>query len=237
MTPTINIYPDRAALTDAAAQHILQHAQTAIAARGHFHLVLAGGSTPKPVYEQLVNAPLDWSKVSFYWGDERCVPPDHADSNYRMAHAALLQHIEARAAGIYRMRGELPPEDAAADYEATLKTALGDNPFDLVLLGMGNDAHTASLFPHTAALTVTDRACVANKVEKLSTWRLTLTAPTLNAARHISFLITGADKAEPLHHVLYSPYQPAEYPSQLVNPKADNRSFFLDEAAAANLER
>ena len=178
-------------LAEAAARDSAAKAQAAIAERGGFTVALAGGSTPKATYEILARTyagELDWSKVHVFFGDERTVPPDHEDSNYLMAYEVLLSHVPVGS--VHRMRGELPPTEAAAAYEEELREFFGpsDEPpsLDLILLGIGEDGHTASLFPETSALEVHDRWVVANPVLKLDTTRLTLTVPVINAARAVN---------------------------------------------------
>jgi 6-phosphogluconolactonase len=240
MTTDLHVLPDQDALTATTAGQITLLADAAIRARGQFTLGLAGGSTPRPVYAQLAReASLDWAKIHIFWGDERCVPPDHAASNYRMARAALLDHVPLPEANIHRIPGERQPEEAALAYERELRAFfVGDWPrCDLLLLGMGDDGHTASLFPGTAALTVQNRWVVENYVEKLDAWRITLTVPAINAAANVIFLVTGADKAEALHAVREGSPLPEQYPSQLVQPGQGSVVWLVDEAAAARLSR
>jgi 6-phosphogluconolactonase len=200
------VYPDAAALARAAAEHFVTLAARAAAARGLFTVALAGGSTPWATYALLATdafaARVDWSRVYAFWGDERCVPPDHPESNYRMARQALLDHVPIPVPNIHRIRGELPPDQAAAAYRAELDAILGPGGrFDLILLGMGSDGHTASLFPGTKALEERGRWVAANFVEKLDAWRVTLTLPAINATRQVTFLVSGADKAGTLARV------------------------------------
>jgi 6-phosphogluconolactonase len=240
--PQVRTFDTLPALVLAAADHIITLAQDAVQQRGRFSIALSGGSTPKPVYEALAAQKdrLDWTKIHIFWSDERCVPPNHPDSNYHMAHAALLRHIEHECGNIHRMRGEIDPQTAAQQYEAALKASFGDRDstdpqFDLILLGMGDDGHTASLFPHTAALNETERLVVANHVEKLGVWRLTFTVPLINAAHNVTFLVSGENKAVPLYEVLHGAYQPDLYPSQLIRPTQGNLRFMVDTPAASRL--
>ena len=202
-------------------------------------MVLAGGSTPKAAYEILARdyaEAIDWGRVHAFFGDERTVPPDHEDSNYRMAREALLDHVPV--GGVHRIRGELPPDEAAASYEGELRAFFeGEDPprFDLILLGLGEDGHTASLFPETSALEVTDRLVVANPVLKLDTTRITLTAPVLNAAHDVSFLVAGGGKAEALKEVIEGDADPRAYPAKLVGPPG-GLTWMVDRAAASMLE-
>ena len=171
-----------------------------------------------------------------FFGDERTVPPDHEDSNYRMAREALLDHVPV--GGVHRMRGELPPDEAAASYDGELRAFFGDEDpprFDLILLGLGEDGHTASLFPETSALSVTDRLVVANPVLKLDTTRVTLTAPVLNAARAVNFLVAGEGKAEALKEILEGGVDPRRYPAKLVKPSG-GPTWMVDRDAARELE-
>ena len=241
----IHVYPTTPALLDAAAQHLLDHAHQAIAARDSFAVALAGGSTPKGLYARLAAAPfrsqLDWTKVRFFWGDERHVPPDHPDSNYRMAHEALLSHLPLSMTQVHRMPGELPDAQTVADhYEAVLREAFGvSGPeiprFDFVLLGMGPDGHTASLFPGTRAVHETSRLVAAPWVEKFQTSRITFTPVLLNHARQVTFLICGDAKAETLHAVLEGPFQPDALPAQIIGPQAGTLTWYVDQEAAGAL--
>jgi 6-phosphogluconolactonase len=224
------VYPDKAAVALAAADYLLACYATAIAEHGRFALALAGGSTPRTLYELLVERPIDWTRVHIFWGDERTVPPDHPDSNYHMARSTLLNHVPLPSGNVYRIRTELEPQAAAAAYERDLRRFFGDAPrFDLILLGMGADGHTASLFPGTAALAETERWVVANHVPQLGTWRITFTLSVINAAAHVAFLVTGADKRERLQQVLAGP--PGQFPAQLVQPADGEVIWFLDQAA------
>lgn len=230
----------------AAADRVVGLAARAIARRGRFHWALAGGSTPAALYRLLASEPylgrVDWSRVSFYWGDERCVPSDHPDSNYRMARHALLDRVAAPAENVHRIPGELPPALAAERYEAELEAAFGTRTgqappeLDLILLGMGADGHTASLFPGSPALAETRRWVVANAVEALGVTRLTLTLPVINAAAHAIFLVAGADKAERLEQVL-SGRSTAPLPAELVRPRGADPEWLLDADAGTRLAR
>ena len=212
-----------------------------------FSVALSGGSTPKALHELLSSPPfreqVDWARVHFYWGDDRYVAPDDPESNFRMARETLLDRVPLREAQIHRVHTEMDdPDAAAALYEDELRQDFGLRDgqvprFDLILLGMGPDGHTASLFPHTSALTVTDRLVVANYVPKLATWRITFTAPVINHAATVAFLVAGDDKADALAHVLDGPRDPEEYPSQLVAPSDGDLYWFVDRAAASRLQR
>ncbi|MBL8152577.1 MAG: 6-phosphogluconolactonase [Anaerolineae bacterium] len=235
----IQIVADADALAVEAAHRIVTTAQEAIHENGRFSLALSGGSTPERLYRLLAGKPfaeqIDWAKVYVFWGDERCVPPDHPDSNYRMAHEALLAHVPIPAGQIHRIYGEDDPGEAAQAYEKALREFCGDGPprLDLILLGMGDDGHTASLFPHSAALDAPpDRWVVENLIPTKQVWRVTLTASAINAARQVIFLVSGPEKAERLQQVLHSPYRPHDLPAQLIHPANGKLLWLVDEAAA-----
>ncbi len=243
--PSVRTFDDPGALASAAAPLFVDAAAASVKARGSFFVALSGGSTPRALYTLLAQPPhhdqVNWSRAHIFWGDERCVPPTDAESNYRMAREALLFHVPVSSHQVYRMPGEAAdPNAGAALYEMALRRAFALAPgqlprFDLILLGMGPDGHTASLFPHTAALSVTNRLVVANRVDKLNTTRLTLTYPALNAAALIVFLVAGADKADALAAVLQGPRQPDELPAQGIAPTNGALVWLVDRAAAAKL--
>ena len=231
-------------LFQAAAEEVIRVATDAIAKRGRFTLALSGGSTPKNLYTLIAaNAgnSLSWEQTVFFWGDERYVPPDDPDSNYRMVRESLLSKVPVPAANVFPIPTENPNAAAAAEaYEQTLKKFFGLAPgefprFDLILLGMGPDGHTASLFPETAALQEKSRLVVANWVEKLKTSRITFTLPVLNAGRCVVFLVSGGDKAAVLHEVLEGDGPAEKYPSKLVRPSDGKPIWFVDRAAASLL--
>ena len=228
----------------AAAEEVVRTANEAVAQRARFTIVLSGGSTPKSLYNLLATnarTALPWDRMFFFWGDERHVPPSDPDSNYRMADETLLSKIPVPAGNVFRIKAENP--DAAAVAEAYEQTILkffqlksGEVPnFDLILLGMGPDGHTASLFPGTTALQEKSRLVVANWVEKMKTHRITLTLPVLNAARCVTFLVSGTDKASVLRAVLEEDVPEEQYPSKLVRPAAGKLIWLLDRAAASQL--
>jgi 6-phosphogluconolactonase len=236
------VYETPEELAEAAARDFAAKAEGAIDERGRFAVALAGGSTPKATYEALARDyadKLDWSRVHVFFGDERTVPPHHEDSNYRMAHETLLSRIPVGS--VHRMRSELPPGEAAAAYEEELRDFFGmsDGPpsFDLILLGLGEDGHTASLFPETAALDVTDRWVVANPVLKLETTRLTFTLPVINAAKAVTFLVAGESKADALKEILEGDADPRGYPAKFVRPEGGDVTWMVDRAAAKLLEK
>ncbi len=233
------VYETPEGLAEAAARDFASRAQEAIDERGRFAVVLAGGSTPEATYETLARDyadRLDWSKVHVFFGDERTVHPEHEASNYRMVRETLLSRV--RVGSVHRMRCELPPDEAAADYEERLREffeTVGVPAFDLILLGLGEDGHTASLFPETSALDVTDRWVVVNPVLKLETSRLTLTIPVINAARAVIFLVAGEDKAEALRAVLEGDADPRAYPARFIRPEGE--LVWMADRAAARLIR
>jgi len=232
----VRTYDSLDALSRAAADELIAIARDAIAARGTCSIALSGGSTPKRLFELLAArgpSTLPWNDVDLWWGDERCVPPDHADSNYRMAREALIDPLGLQR--VHRMRGEDSDHDAAAlAYERELIAALGTPPvLDYVMLGMGADGHTASLFPHSPGLDERVRWVIANPIGG-DRVRLTLTVPAILAARNIRFLVAGADKAAALHAVLDGPSDPHTYPSQFI---AERAVWLVDHAAAARLSR
>jgi 6-phosphogluconolactonase len=237
----IRVLPDPAALANAAARLIVEQAQAAIDARGSFSIALSGGSTPRDLHRRLASPPLvhqvDWPHVHVFFGDERCVPPDDAQSNYRMAEETLLSQVPIPAAQVHRMRGELPPEKAADDYAAQLKAFFKDDPprIDVILLGMGDNGHTASLFPGLRAVHEQRRWVMAEDVEEVGMWRITLTPVVLNLGRVVAFLVAGDGKASMLHQVLEGPYKPAELPAQIVRPSPGEVIWLADAAAAAKL--
>lgn len=240
------VEPDAAALAGRAAQYFTEMAGEAVAEGGRARIAISGGSTPKAVFELLAdpNQPwrsrMPWDCLDLYWVDERCVPPDHPDSNYRMTREALLDQVQLGPRQIHRIEGELKPEIAADRYESELRNSFrlegAERPrFDLVALGMGSDGHTASLFPYTAALHEMNRLVAANRVSQLDTWRITLTWPVIDHASSVFFLVAGADKAAILKEVLAGPRDPERLPSQLIWPASGILTLFLDKAAAAFL--
>ena len=215
-------------LANAAARRITDVIEDTIKRRGHCSVALAGGATPRPVYERMAVPPLAsrvaWDRVSIYFGDERCVPPDHPESNYRMAHEVLLRHVPIPSTSVHRMEGERADGDAAArDYERHLPTAL-----DLLLLGMGEDGHTASLFPHSPVLAERTRRVVPVTHPAGSSRRLTITPRVIEAADTVIVLVAGADKAATVARALEGSYVPDELPVQL----ARSATWFIDSAAA-----
>ncbi|HXG85080.1 MAG TPA: 6-phosphogluconolactonase [Pyrinomonadaceae bacterium] len=233
-------------LNKLAATKFIFIARDAIKRKGKFSVALAGGSTPKSLYRLLTtekfHALVDWTKVFFFFGDERNVLPTDEESNFKMANESLLKPLNILTENIFRWQTELVnPQEIAEDYEEKIKEFfnLSENEFprfDLILLGMGDDGHTASLFPRTEALNETKKIAVANLVEKLDTIRLTLTFPTINNAANVIFLIGGRKKAEILREVLTGEIEPEKFPSQNVKPRNGNLFYLLDKHAARNLE-
>ena len=235
---SVHVYGSSEELSATAAREFAARAEEAIEERARFAVVLAGGSTPETMYRILARdyiGRIDWSKVYVFFGDERSVPPHHEDSNLKMASEVLLDHVPV--ANVHRIRGELSPEEAAEAYEGELRTFFQteDVPrFDLILLGIGADGHTASLFPWTPALEVRDRWVVANRVPRLDTTRITLTLPVINAARAVIFLVAGEDKAEALREILEGDADPRVYPANLVQPPGGPK-WMVDQSAASLL--
>jgi 6-phosphogluconolactonase len=246
LTIEYRVLPDAAALAVQAAEEFTQTLEKAVAERGRARVAISGGSTPKVAFQLLAdpNQPwrsrMPWDKLELFWVDERCVPPDNTESNYRMTREAMLDHVPLRPEQVHRMEGELDPQAAAARYESLLRNSFrlegAESPrFDLVQLGMGPDGHTASLFPHTEALHEMARLVTANHVAQKNTWRVTLTWPVINNASSVFFLIGGADKAELVQEVFAGPRDPERLPSQLIWPSSGILTLVLDQAAAALL--
>lgn len=227
VVPAIEVFaPDE--LAAAAAARLSDE----IVARGRSRIALAGGNTPRPIYEALAQSSrIDWSAVHLFWGDERCVPPDHASSNYRMVRETLIERLKGPI-HIHRIAGELPPSDAAAAYAR----ALGDEPLDIVLLGMGDDGHTASLFPSMADLGATGPAVIRGTAPSEPRERVTLSLATINRARLVVFVIAGAAKAPRVREVLDQIQNDAPVlPSAKVQPVSGRLLWLLDTSAAAEL--
>jgi len=238
--PEIRVFADPAGVAREAASRVVKAAREAIDQHGRFSVVLSGGSTPRMLYELLASDEfrdqIDWTHTLVYFGDERTVPPDHPDSNYRLASESLLKRVPIPGDNVYRMRGEIDPEEAAMEYGQMLKEHFADAGPDLVLLGMGQDGHTASLFPYTPALKQTKHRCVANRIEKLNTTRITLTAPFINRSAQVLILVTGANKAARVAEVLEGPRDPDRLPIQLIQPASGRLTWLLDAAAAGMQE-
>ncbi len=240
----IKIFSSFEELNFFAAEKFVEIANDSIDRSGKFSVALAGGSTPKSLYQTLSSenfkGKIDWSKVYFLFGDERNVSPDDEESNFKMANESLFEPLTISVENIFRWQTESKEADKiAADYENKIKSFFNLSAdkfprFDLILLGMGADGHTASLFPFSTALNESEKIAVANPVEKLDTARLTLTLPTINNAANVIFLVKGADKAETLRVVLEGDFEPEKYPSQSVKPQ-DGNLYWLIEREAARL--
>ncbi len=233
------IVTDVNSLARAAADIFVAQAQEALQANRRFTVALSGGSTPRSLYQLLADIPLAWENIHIFWGDERCVPPDHADSNYRMTAESLLSRIRIPTENIHRIAGELPPDEAALRYENELRQFFGDAPrFDLILLGLGDDGHTVSLFPDSPALHERTRWVVAvphaTPPPPLAP-RVTLTPVAINAARQIVFLVSGAGKAERLAEVLQPRPAAQPLPAQLIQPVNGDLLWLVDKPAATLL--
>lgn len=239
MNGELLVLESKEALTEAVADTFVIAARDAIAQRGTFSIALSGGNTPKAAYALLADerrTAVEWENVHVYFGDERCVPPEHEDSNYKMAFETLLGHVPILARNIHRMHGEDEPAHAARAYAQLLIETLGDPPrFDLMLLGMGPDGHTASLFPGSDPLTDDDRLVRAVYVEKVKSHRLTVTPRVVNHARAVTLAIGGAEKAHVLREVLHGPQEPLKYPVQIVAPIDGKLTWLVDRDAAAEL--
>lgn len=240
------VFPDLPALGRAVADEFLRGGRGAIAQKDCFAVALAGGSTPRIAYatlaqdEQTRGTGLAWDKVDVFFGDERPVPPEHPDSNFRMAQDALLGKVPLKPERVHRIRGELEATQAAAEYEAVIRGALPTAPgtipkLDLILLGMGADGHTASLFPGSRCLEEMKGLVCANWVEQFANFRITFTFPLLNAASEVLFMVAGGDKANMLRRVLRADPAGVVYPAQQIQPSAGRLLWMMDEAAAQQL--
>ena len=248
MKRAIQIVDDAAAVARAAATEFVLHSRRCVAEHRTCSVALAGGNTPGGMYALLaadatLRDAVPWEQLHFFWGDERHVPPDHPDSNYRMARDALLSHVPVAADHVHRIASENPdPDQAAADYERVLREFFGVPAgvvprLDLVLLGLGGDGHTASLFPATPALAERERLAVSNPVARLHADRITLTVPVLNHATRVLFVVSGRDKAAALQAVLEGAYLPERYPAQLIAPVRGTLAWIVDRDAAYLLDR
>ena len=240
------VEPDGSALARRAAEQLVDIAEEAVAKRGRARIAISGGSTPKAAFQLLADPGqpflkrMPWEKLDLYWVDERTVPPDHPESNYRMTREAMLDRVPLKPEQIHRMEGELEPDVAASRYESLLRNTFrlegAETPrFDLVQLGMGDDGHTASLFPHTEALHEMGRLVTANQVPQKDTWRVTLTWPVINQGSSVFFLIGGKNKAELVKEVFTGQRDPERLPSQLIWPASGILTLILNKDAAALL--
>ena len=243
---TVRVASTEQGCAHVAAEYMRGIIASAVEARGVARVAISGGSTPTAVFALLANPAepflnsIPWSNLQLFWVDERCVGPDDKDSNYGMTRQAMLDKVPLPPENIHRMEGELDPEEGASRYEAVLRNSFklegAETPtFDLVLLGIGDDGHTASLFPHTEALNEMSRLVVANHVPQKDTWRLTLTWPVITQGREVAFLIEGAAKAPVATSVFTGTYQPEEHPSQLIRPASGKLTLLMDRDAAAGL--
>ena len=245
MTPgrgELQVYRDADALSRALAELFVATGRMAAAERGGFHVALSGGNTPRAAYELLAREPLrdelSWSDVFVYFGDERCVPPDDEQSNYLMARRAFLDAVGIPHANVHRIHGEADPGHAANEYASILRTDLGNAPqFDLVLLGLGPDGHTASLFPGTPPDSGDDSLVKAIYAQSQMMWRVTITPKVINLARTVAFAVAGAEKADILATVYQGPVDPVKYPAQIVDPASGRLVWLVDELAAGMLKR
>jgi len=241
----LRVFPDGAGLAHAAAEEFSRRASEAVRARGRCAAALSGGSTPRHLFALLADPAqpfrdrIDWRAVHLFWGDERHVPPDHPESNFRMTRETLLDAVSIPAENVHRMRGEEPDaERAAALYEDELRAFFSGEPrFDCVLLGLGADAHTASLFPGTAAVRERERWVVAPWIEKLATFRITLTPAVFDRAAAVIFLVQGEEKAGALRAVLEGERDPDRFPAQVIRPQDGELHWLVDCAAASRLEK
>lgn len=237
----IKVFKNPKSLLPALAEFIATQAQKAIDRDGRFNFVLSGGSSPKKLYELLASKSyrnkISWQKVCFFFGDERYVLPDHPDSNYLMAKTTLFDPLKITAQQVFAIDTKLPPAESAKAYEKIIRGHFkGACSFDLILLGLGDNSHTASLFPHTTVLKEKSALVKEVFVEEVKMYRITFTAPLINIAHSIAFLVFGAGKAEAVHHILEAPSNIEEYPAQLIDPQQGELHWFLDEAAAAKIK-
>lgn len=237
MSVQIRVADTKAAWIKNATQGIINLSRKAVAARGKFSLVLSGGSTPAPVYQALADADLDWDHIFLFWGDERCVPPDSPESNYKLVKDTLLAHAPIPADNIYRIKGELEPSAAAKHYHTALEKFFEgqEKRFDLVLLGLGTDGHTASLFPKTPALHEKTAWVIENQHPETGMDRITLTYPAILSARNIFFLVQGEGKAHVVQEVIENPDGLPHYPAKEIKHPDSNIVWYLDREAAKHL--
>jgi 6-phosphogluconolactonase len=246
----VGVLPTRDDLMRTAAVRFVSAAAEAIEGYGRFTVALSGGSTPRGLYTLLATemyaSRIDWSRVHVFWGDERCVPPGDPESNYRMAYETMLDRVPVPESNVHRIQGENDPAAAAAAYEHELRevfrTPVGEPRtisgarFDLILLGMGEDGHTASLFPGSAAVRETRRWVMPVQTAAVSISRVTLTPVVINAAAEVLFMVSGREKASTLHRVIDGPYQPDVLPAQVITPRAGRLRWLADADAASDIE-
>ncbi|MBK8025868.1 MAG: 6-phosphogluconolactonase [Chloroflexi bacterium] len=241
MAGTLRVFPNRLTAARGLASLVARTGESCISLRERFSLVLCGGSSPREAYKMLGDEfadDIDWNFTHVFWGDERCVPYEHPDNNAKMARETLLDYVPIPMSHIHRVQSFLQPGEAAEQYEHEVRRYFESRSsrysFDVVLLGLGADGHTASLFPDTHALNETSRAVVANYVPKLDSWRITMTLPLLNSAAHVFFYVLGADKAEALAEVFAQTESPT-LPAAMVNPVHGQLTWIVDEEAASLL--
>jgi 6-phosphogluconolactonase len=245
---TVRVLADAAAVARAGAEMFVAVAKASVAQRGTFAVALSGGRTPATLYDLLASdaglrADIPWSQCCFFFGDERHVPPDHRDSNYRMAREALLSRVPVEPSQVFRICGEQEDaERAAREYDEVIRAffhlAPGEWPrFDLMMLGLGPDGHVASLFPHTRALQERGRLVTANWVDQFDAYRITVTVPVINESAQVMLLVQGQEKASALQAVLHGPYVPEQLPAQLIRPRSGTVTWLVDRAAGALLEQ
>lgn len=243
---SVHVFPNPAQTAVSGAELFTHAAEQAVAARGWARIAISGGSTPRAVFALLANpqqpyrARVPWAKLQLFWVDERCVGPKDPESNFGMTKKAMLDEVPLPASQVHRMEGELEPEDGAARYEAEIRNGFklegAETPtFDLIILGLGPDGHTASLFPHTEGLDNMTNIVIANHVPQKDVWRLTLTWPVITQGREVVFLIEGEEKAEIVKTVWAGTYDPESWPAQLIRPASGRLTLLLDRAAASHL--
>src|SRR5512137_2212408 len=242
---SVEIFSSPVEMSEAAARLFTARAGEAVSTRRRFCAALSGGKTPVALYRLLAKAPfasqIPWARVHLFWGDERCVPLDHVDSNYRLVREMLLDHVPIPAANVHRIPAEMDPVEAAARYEGQLREFFaphGDGlpVFDCILLGLGKDGHTASLFPGTRAIRESARWVLGHYVDAQKGWRITLTPPVINAARSVVFIVAGSGKAAVVKVILEGPLRPDTLPAQIVRPAGGDLVWILDREAAALLK-
>lgn len=237
----ITLFNDDMAMTLAAADFVLELAKEAVSTKGKFFIALSGGSTPQPLYRLLSKPPylkeMPWEKTFMFWGDERYVPANDQQFNALAAKKNLIDHIPIPIENVFEVPTYLSPDAAALAYAGTIEHCFESHKpaFDLILLGIGENGHTASLFPHTAVLEQSDELVAAVYVEDLKMYRITMTAEFINTARHILFLVEGANKASVLHQILDGAYRPKDLPAQLIQPRSGSLNWFIEEKAANDL--
>lgn len=250
MMDRFRMFPDEGSLFDAAAQHVVKLAQNTVPRKDAFNMALSGGLTSAKLYARMARSPIrertPWDSIQVFFSDERCVPPDHPDSNYRMARENLLSLVSIPEDHIHRIRGEIDPAEAAESYEKMLRDLFqsgtsgkksGEKTMDLILLGLGTDGHTASLFPGSPSLYDMEKWVTALYVEKLRTWRITLTPAFINRAAHVIFMVTGREKAMAVNRTLCDPFQPQLLPAQSIQPGSGDVVWFVDEDAGSKIRK